>query len=81
MNDTTPKTSAFATWLPLVSLAFSAAAFSLGAPARLARSIRPTIPASFEAGLENALRDEPSLFPMPVQARLPRTNAPIFLRR
>jgi hypothetical protein len=82
MNDTTPKApSLFSTWLALASLALSAAAFSLGAPAALARCIRPSIPLNFTAGLENAVLEEPAIFPMPALTRLPRVDGPLFLRR
>lgn len=83
MNDTTPTmTSKFFAWLPLASLAISAAAFSLGAPAALARCIHPSVPLNFAAELENAVREEPVLFPMPMAiARLPLLNAPLIARR
>lgn len=83
MNDTTPTmTSRFFAWLPLASLAISAAIFSLGAPAALARCIRPSVPLNFAAGLESAVREEPALFPIPMPvARLPLLNAPLIARR
>jgi len=81
MNDTTPTmTSKFFAWLPLASLAISAAAFSLGAPAALARCIRPSVPLNFAAELENAVHEEPVLFPMPVP-RLPLLSAPLIAGR
>ena len=84
MNDTTPKSvSSISAWLPLASLALSAAAFSLGAPAALARCIRPSVPLNFAAQLENAVREEPVMFPMPlpVIARLPLLRASLVARR
>jgi hypothetical protein len=82
MNDTTPAISSrFFAWLPLASLALSAAAFSLGAPAALARCIRPSVPLNFAAELETAVREEPVLFPMPALARLPRLAPPLLARR
>ena len=81
MSDNAPKTfTGFAAWLPFACLALSAAAFGLGAPARIARGVhRSPVAANYSA--ENAVRDEPVLFPMPAPARLQRLNAPIFLRR
>jgi hypothetical protein len=82
MNDTTPKNvSSFSAWLPLTSLALSAAAFSLGAPAALARCIRPSVPLNFVSQLESSVREEPVMFPMQAPVRLARVNAPVFLRR
>ena len=81
MTDNTPKTfSGFAAWLPLATLALTAAAFGLNAPARIARGIHRT---SALAGLqaENVMRDEPVMFPMPASSRPPRSNAAVFLRR
>ncbi|HXT00267.1 MAG TPA: hypothetical protein VN915_06305 [Elusimicrobiota bacterium] len=83
MNDMTPTmTSKIFAWLPLASLAISAAMFSLGAPAALARCIRPSVSLNFAAQLENAVREEPVLFPMPMPvARLPLLSAPLVARR
>jgi hypothetical protein len=82
MNETIPTASSkFFAWLPLASLALSAAAFSMGAPAALARCIRPSVPLNFAAGLENAVREEPVLFPMPALARLPRLTPPLLALR
>jgi hypothetical protein len=81
MSDNTPNTfTRFAAWLPLACLALSAAAFGLGAPARMARGLhRSSIPSNFSA--ENAMRDEPVMFPMPAASRLERLNRAVFLRR
>lgn len=65
MNENTTPLSRFSAWLPVASLALSAAAFALGAPARLARAVhrRPSPDARYET-----MRGEPDLFPMPVAA-------------
>jgi hypothetical protein len=72
MSDNMPKThSRFFAWLPVASLALSAAAFGLGAPARLARTARSSSPlsASLSAEVESVMRYEPVMFPMPASAR------------
>jgi hypothetical protein len=83
MSDNTRKTlSGISAWLPVASLALSAAAVGLGAPARIARGVHraTAIPARFQG--ESAMRDEHVMFPMPAAAgRLQRADAPIFLRR
>lgn len=83
MSENTSKTAhPLSAWLPVASLALSAAAFGLGAPARIARGIHraTAVPSRFQA--ENAMRDEHVMFPMPASAsRLRRLDAPIFLRR
>jgi hypothetical protein len=83
MNDTTPTmTSKLYAFLPLASLAVSAAMFSMGAPAALARCIRPSVPLNFAAELEGAVREEPVLFPVPLPvARLALPNVPLVARR
>jgi hypothetical protein len=66
MSDNLPAPitrSKFSLWLPYVSLALTAAAFGLGAPARLARlNLRP---AALLAGLEfdASIRYEPFVSP------------------
>ena len=82
MSENTPKTmTGFTAWLPVASLALSAAAFGLGAPAKIARSFHRAagVPARFQN--ESAMRDEHVMFPMPALARPQRLDAPIFLRR
>jgi hypothetical protein len=81
MSDNAPKTSSgFAAWIPLATLALTAAAFGLNAPAKIARGLhRSSMLASLQE--ENVMRDEPLMFPMPAAARLPRLNAAVYLRR
>jgi hypothetical protein len=68
MNENAAPLSRFSAWLPVASLALSAAAFALGAPARLARVLHRRPAAGVQA--EKTMRDEPDLFPMPSQAAL-----------
>ncbi|MFI5349879.1 MAG: hypothetical protein ACHQ2Z_10065 [Elusimicrobiota bacterium] len=83
MSDNTRKTmTGISAWLPVASLALSAAAFSMGAPAKIARRIHRGvgIPQRFQN--ESAMRDEHVMFPMPASSeRIQRLNVPIFLRR
>ena len=82
MSENTRKTlHGLSAWLPVACLALSAAAFGLGAPAKIARRVHRAagVPARFQN--ESAMRDEHVMFPMPASSRLQRLDAPIFLRR
>jgi hypothetical protein len=75
MNDNTPAAcSGFAAWLPVACLALSAAAFGMGAPARIARGVHRGSTQAFSA--ESAMRYEPVIFPMPAE----RESAPTLKR-
>ena len=80
MTDNSPKTfTAFSAWLPVACLALSAAAFSLDAPARLARAVHRSS-ASPRLSDEIVMRDEHVLFPMPVIVRSRASYLPRFVR-
>ncbi len=72
MIDNAP--SRLLTWLPYVSLLITIAAFSAGAPAKLAHR-RAALPLL----VENDFRDEPMMFPIRHDALAWRSvNAPYF---
>jgi hypothetical protein len=81
MSDNTPKTSSrISAWLPVATLALSAAAFGLGAPARVARAVRRGTPVSALFAADSAMRDESAIFPMPSALRLRAPDLPSYVR-
>ena len=87
-DNTAANLFGISAWLPVASLALTAAAFGLGAPARIARSVHRASAISASLQAENSMRDEHVMFPMRASASAPesasrfrRLDAPIFLRR